>query len=128
MVIFSSASDALAGAAHLRLQLLRLRVHEHDAAAVGLDPLEDQLHDPLQQLVDVQRVADRQGRAVHHLEIAAGAGQPGILRHLGLGSKIRLPSSWRDRMDDPRLVVGQRRRRRCPPMDEVLARSPAGPV
>ena len=73
-------ADALARAADLRLQRFGGRVQQHDAAAVGLDPLEDQFHDPVQQLVDVQRVADGQGRAVHDLQVAAGPGQPRVLR------------------------------------------------
>ena len=77
-------ADALARAADLRLKRLAGRVHQHDAAAVGLDPLEDQLHDPLQQLVDVQRVADGQRRAVHHLQVAPRPGEPRVLRQLGL--------------------------------------------
>ena len=84
---------ALAGAAHLGLELLGLRIDEHDAAAVGLDPFENQFHDPLQQLIDVQRVADGQGRAVHHLEIAADAGQPRIWAGSASTWKMRLPSA-----------------------------------
>ena len=83
------------------------RVHEHDAAAVGLDPLEDQLHDPLQQLVDVQRVADGQRRAVHDLQVAPRPGEPGVLRHV-VGPQLEdaAPLGLRKRADDPRLVCG----------------------
>ena len=102
---FLVGADALASAADLGLQQFCRRVHQHDAAAVGLDPLEDQLHDPLQQLVDVQRVADGQRRAVHHLQVAPRPGEPGVLRHFGL--RIEDPAAFflGDRMDDPRAVV-----------------------
>ena len=79
-----------------------VRIEEHDATPVGLDPLENQLHDAVEQLVDVQRMADRQGRAVHHLEIAACAGQPGVLRQVGLGVEDPAAFFLRDGVDDPR--------------------------
>ena len=103
---------ALAGAADLRLEGLVQRVHEHDAAAVRLDPLEDQLHDPLEQLVDVQRVAHRQGGAVHDLEVA-----PRRASHEFWGS-----SAWRSKMRLPSCCVNER---------TMWARSPgsaAGPM
>ena len=53
-------SHLLTGAADFGNERLFHRVHEHDAAAVGLDPFENVVHDPLQQLVDVRRLADRQ--------------------------------------------------------------------
>ena len=77
----------------LRLELLGVRVDQHDAAAVGLDPLEDQLHDAVEQLVDVLRVADGQRRAIHDLQVAAGPGRARSLRQSATGaSKIRCPS------------------------------------
>jgi len=62
---------------HRGRQLLGLAVDQHDATAIGFDPLEDQFQDALEQLVDVQGMTDGQRRAVHHLQVAAGAGQPG---------------------------------------------------
>ena len=53
-------------------------IDEHDAAAVGFDPLEDQLHDAVQQLIDVERVADGQRRAIHDLQIAARRASQGL--------------------------------------------------
>ena len=87
IVSFSSGADALAVAAHLGLELLGLWIEQHDAAAVGLDPLEDQLHDAVEQLIDVERVADGQRRAIHDLQIAAGPGQPGAGRRLRVESR-----------------------------------------
>ena len=69
--------EALPSVPHLGLKLLGLLVEQHDAAAVGLDPIEDQLHDAIEQLIDVERMADGQRRAVHDLQIAAGPRQPG---------------------------------------------------
>ena len=63
----------------LRLQLAAVGVEKHDASAVGLDPLEDELEDPPEELVDVERVADGERRPVHHLEVAAGPGQPAVV-------------------------------------------------
>ena len=84
---------------------LGLRVLEHDAAAVGVDPLEDHVHDPRQQLVDVERVADGQGRAVHDLQIAAGPGEPGRGGFVGRRGEDLAPFRLGHRVDDPRAVV-----------------------
>jgi len=84
MVDFFLGANTLARAARTGLQKFRGRVHEHDATAIGLDPFENQLHDPLQKLIDVECVADGQGGAVHYLQVAACPGQPGVLRHFGL--------------------------------------------
>ncbi len=67
-------------AADAGTKLAGLAIDEHDAAAVGLDPFEDQLHDAAQELVDVERVADGERRAIHHLQVAVGAGEPVALR------------------------------------------------
>ena len=57
------------------------------------------------QLVDVQRVADRQGRAVHHLQVAPRPGEPGILRPTG--AEFERPGAvfLGDRMDDLRTIA-----------------------
>ena len=104
--LVAAVAGVVAGPPHAGIESLRVRIEEHDAAAVGLDPLENQLHDAVEQLVDVQRMADGQGRAVHHLEIAAGPGQPGVLRQVGLGVEDPAAFFLRDGVDDPRLVVG----------------------
>ena len=80
MVIRSLGADAFPRAANFGFERFCRRVHQHDAPPIGLDPLEDQFHDALQELVDVERVADGQGRAVHHLQIASRPGEPGVLR------------------------------------------------
>ena len=92
--------------ADLGPQLFRLLVHQHDAAPIRLDPLEDQFHDPIQQLVDVQRVADRQRRAIHDLEVAAGPGQPGTLQAVGADEDLAA-FFLADRLDDARAAVGR---------------------
>src|SRR5207249_5863205 len=54
------ARRLVAAPAHrLGLQLAAVGVAEHDAAAVGLDGAEHQLQDPLEQVVEVEDVADR---------------------------------------------------------------------
>lgn len=80
--VFGAAVAADAG-----FERLRLRIQEQEAAAIGVNPLKDQVHDPPQKLVDVQRMADRQGGAVHDLEIAAGAGEPIALRLVEVGGE-----------------------------------------
>ena len=102
-----AGANSLPRATHLGLQPLMHRVQQHDATAVGLDPLENQLHDPAQQPVDIQGVADRQGRAIHDLQIAARPRQPGILRQFGLGVEHPAPLFLRHRADNPRLVLGR---------------------
>ena len=79
-------------------------IEEHDAAAVGFHPLEDQLQDAAEQLVDVERMADRERRPVHHLEVAAGPCQPAVVRILGGGQGDRVV--FPHRADDPRPVGG----------------------
>ncbi len=66
-----------------RLELPGLGTDQHDAAAVGFDEFEDQLHDAMQQLVDVQSVADGQSGAIHELQIAPRTCQPGALGNVG---------------------------------------------
>ena len=51
----------------LRSEFVGISINKHDAATIGLDPFEDQLHDALQQLVDIQCVAYGQRRSVHDL-------------------------------------------------------------
>ena len=85
--------------------LLGLGVLEHDAAAVGVDPLEDHLHDPGEQLVDVERVAHGQRRAIHDLQIAAGPGEPGRGGLVGGRGEDLAAFRLGHRVDDPRAVV-----------------------
>ena len=92
MVILLAGVQPLARAADLGLQPLLHRVQEHDATAVRLDPLENQLHDAVEQLVDVQRVAHRQRRAIHHLEIAAARASQEFFGSSAWESKTLLPS------------------------------------
>ena len=92
-------------AADLGHQLPGLEVLEHDAAAVGVDPLEDHLHDPGEQLVDVERVAHGQRRAIHDLQIAAGPGEPGRRRFV-VGRRENLAAfGLVHRVNDPRAVL-----------------------
>ena len=114
-------ADALAGAADLGGQLLGVRVQEHHAAAVGLDPLEDQIHDPLQELVDVQRVAHGQGRAVHHLEVAPARASQEVCGGLGVALQDTAALLVRQRADDPRLVPGELRQGDVDLCGEVFA-------
>ena len=53
-------------------------IHQQNQSSVCFDPLEDQFHDALQQLVDVQGMADFQRGAVHDLQVAAGPGEPRV--------------------------------------------------
>ena len=92
MVIFSSVANSLPCPTNAGLQDFRSRVHQHDAPPVGLDPLENQFHDPLQELIDVERMADGQGGTIHDLQIAACPGEPRVLRHFGL--KIEDPAAF----------------------------------
>ena len=87
-MIRSSDRCAFAIAAHFGPKLLRLRIEQHDAAAVGLDPFENQLHDPPQKLIDIERMADGQGRAIHDLQIAASPGEPLSLRRVRAGHQV----------------------------------------
>ena len=80
----------LAVAAGLRPEFAALGVEQHDAAPIGLHPLEDQLEDPAEEFVDVERVAHCQRRAIHHLEVAAGLRQPAVLRLLRGGEHDRI--------------------------------------
>ena len=41
-------------------ELVRLEIFKHDATTIGVDPVENHLHDPRKQLIDIHRVADRQ--------------------------------------------------------------------
>ena len=68
------AVDAGPVAYRLRLELAGFRVAEHDASAVRLNGLERQLHDPFQQRVDVEDVADRLCGFVHDAQV----GEPGL--------------------------------------------------
>ena len=90
----------------LRLQLAAVGVEEHDASAVGLDPLEDELEDPPEELVDVEGVADGQRRSVHHLEVAAGPGQPAVVG-VAVGSPRRaVEDVVLEGRDNPRPLLG----------------------
>ena len=86
-------------------ELPRFEILQHDAAAVGFDPVEDHVHDPRQQLVDVHRVAHRQRRAIHDLQVAAGAGEPGVRRAAGVWHQPFAAAGLAERGDDPRTVV-----------------------
>ena len=94
----------LAVATGLGPQFPALGIEQHDAAAVGFDPFEDELEDPAEKLVDVERVAHRQRRAIHHLEIAAGSGEPAVLRLLRGGEHDRVVLAHRPH--DPGAVAG----------------------
>ncbi len=62
----------------------RLRA-QHDAAAIGLERLEDQFEDALQQLIEVESVADGLGGLVHHSQTREGVLQPGAFDLFGIG-------------------------------------------
>ena len=105
MAIVSLAAAALAVAAHLGQQLSGGRIDEHHAAAIGFDPIEDQPHDAIQQLIDVERMAHRQRRAVDHLQVAA-ASQPLIPRNIQLRLDQRATGLLAHRAHDARMFVG----------------------
>ncbi len=107
ITIFSSSGEPLRSAPHFREQRLPIGVQQHDAAAIGLHPLENQIEDPLEQLVDVERVADRQRDPVHHLQIALRPGQPRALRKVRFQIEELAPLLLGDRPDNVRLVAGQ---------------------
>lgn len=85
---FRPRFETLAIEPHLGGKLFGLFVEQHDAAAIGFDPFEDQLHDAIEQLVDIERMAYRQGRAIHDLQFATCPGEQGLLAP----SKSRLSS------------------------------------
>ena len=91
--------------ADLGHELARVEVLQHDAAAVGIDPFEDHLHDPGQQLIDIERVAHRQRGAIHDLQIAAGAGQPGRRRLVVRRREDFAALGLVHRVHDPRAVL-----------------------
>ena len=95
-------------AAGLRLQLPGVGIEEHDTPAVGLDPLEHELEDPAEKLVDVERVADGKRRAVHHLEIAAGPGEPAVVGVAGSAAGRAVEDVVLERRDDSRPLLGDR--------------------
>ena len=84
-VIFSCGGRRLAPADGLGLQLAAVGVAQHDAAAVGLDRAEDQLHDAVEQLIEVEDVADGLDGLVHDAEVGQGGLQPRPLDLLRLG-------------------------------------------
>ena len=104
-MIRSSDCNAAAVAPDFGHELARVDVFQHDAAAVGVDPLEDHLHDAGEQLVDVERVAHRQRGAIHDLQIAAGAGQPGGGRFVVGRREDFAAFGLVHRVHDPRAVV-----------------------
>ena len=69
----------------LRLELIAVAGPEHDAAAVGLDGAEDQVHHPFQELIEIEDVADRVDRLVHDRQVGQRALQPGGAGLLRLG-------------------------------------------
>src|SRR3984893_18368928 len=50
----SQRIDILAPARICRLELAGVAVAQHDAASVGFDGLEDQIHDPFKELIDIK--------------------------------------------------------------------------
>ena len=88
-------------AADLGHEFGSLLILEHDATTIGFDPFEDQFHDPVQQLVDIQRVAHGQGRAVHDLKIAASSRQPRTFRFVEAADDLAA-FFVADRADDSR--------------------------
>src|SRR5690606_12340577 len=94
----------LAIAADHRRKLIRLAVEQHDAAAVRFDPLEDQLHDAVEELLDIERVAHGQRRAIHDLQVAAGPRQPGAFARRGRSEDLA-PFLLRHRADDARAAA-----------------------
>ncbi len=93
-------------AAHLGSSCFVSGFEQHDAAAVGLDPFEDQLHDPSEQLVDIERVAHGQGRAIHDLQIAARPGEPLALRRAPRDRENAASLLLADRTQNPRTIAG----------------------
>ena len=100
------AAAPLAIVADPRDQLLAGRVDEHDATTVGFDPIENQPHDPVEQLVDIERVAHGQGRTVHHLQVIAAVREPHIGRNVGFRVVQVVARLVTHRADDARAVVG----------------------
>jgi hypothetical protein len=73
-------------------------IDEHDAAPVGRHPVEHEVEDPAEELVDVERVADRHRRPVHHLQAAAGPGEPAVagVERRGHGDRVVLADRGHD--------------------------------
>src|SRR5262249_28501956 len=83
----------------LRLQLTGVGVEQHDAAAVRLQGAEDQLHDAVQQLGNVDDVADGLGGFIEDAEVDQGVLQPGTVRLVGPGEQpaaLRLTDGLND--------------------------------
>ena len=101
-----SGGPGVAVAPGLRMERASLGIEEHDAAAIRFDPFKHQLQDAVEQFVDVECVADRQGGAIHHLQVAAGPGQPAVVcvfgHRLAHGTKQGLIAHG---THDPRAIV-----------------------
>src|SRR5262249_30242694 len=94
------AVDLFTPADRLGLVLATVGVAEHDAAAVGADRFEDQLHDPFEELIGVQDVAGGLDGLVHDAEVGQRSLEPGAAGGLlGLGED---PAAFGlgDRLDD----------------------------
>ena len=75
-------------ASHLGDKFVGFTIDQHDTATIGFNPLKNQLHNPLQELIDIQRVTDRQGGAIHDLEVTSSPCQPGTSTRFKPGKKL----------------------------------------
>ena len=97
---------ALAPADGFRLELTGVRSAEHDAAPIRLDGAEDQLHDPLEKLIQVENMADGLDGLIHDAQVGQSVFEPGSARLVRLGQDAAA-LGFTDRFDDGRrqLVV-----------------------
>src|SRR5947208_16197286 len=91
---------ASAPANRLRLKLAGVVIAQHDAATIRLDGIEDQVHDLLEQLIEIEDMADGLDRLVHDAEVRQTRLEPGALGLLGLrenAAAFRLANRLDDR-------------------------------
>src|SRR5205823_1247740 len=69
-------ANALAPAHGFRFELARVPIAKHDATSIRLDGADDQLHDPLEKLVQVKNVADGLDGPVHDAQAGQSVLEP----------------------------------------------------
>ena len=94
-------ASAAAPADSFWLQLPAAVVAQHDAAAVGLDGAKHEFENALQEIVQIEDVADRLAGLVHDRQVGQGGPQPNGLHLFGLGEDAAALGSG-DGLDDGR--------------------------
>ena len=61
----------------MRLQFAGFRIHQHEAAAIGVDRTKHQFENPIEQLARVEDMAGRLARIVHDRQVGQGVFEPG---------------------------------------------------